>query len=356
MASQEEFMYRLVSSGTAHQIHLHAHDDSVHSSIQPHLAGTDLQNKAATDIRQTREWRADCTPFKHTRSTLACALMSAFLLTLITIYCSDSDRLIGKLNLALESSSRAIFVLSILSGANGIFLAATIASSIETHQLLLISQSKGISFLDFLLLDAGTGVAGLFKVAFGRGRPLFHKTRLLSLARLASLAMVPFLGVLIMSDVNTKMQFSHMNSVPPVMGWGMKPFNGSLAAYTTVVSSQIVNGLVLGDTGYALEISNPADRAIPCVNGPLNPASTKCRRSYVVPGGIDNALRLFANSSSTSDYFFAENQQSLVLDFVEGEPSWRFVESECGTFGFPFGGFLLCVRNENGGSLQSREW
>ncbi len=302
-----------------------------------------------------RSWRNNCIPFQQTWPILACALTSALLVILISIYCTNSDRLANGVNFSSESSSRAIFVLSVLSGLNGIFIAATISGVIQRLQWLLIAQPEGTNFLRVLSLDASTGIASLFQLGFGWALPLLSTIRASGVIRLATLALVPVLGVLIMSNVNTKMQFSPLNAVEPVLGWGMKPFNGSLANYISVVSSQLINGLVLGDTGYALDITDSADLAVLCGDGPLNAMSSRCRRTYVVPGGIDNAVKQFGNTSPTSDYFLAQNQQSLILDFLEGEPLWSFKDDECGIFGFPFCGFSLCLKNVSESSLQSRK-
>lgn len=84
----------------------------------------------------------------------------------------------------------------------GVMLATTIAGTVEVVQWALISRQggkKGMSFTDYLILHAGTGVPGLFRLAFGRGVPKIS-SRFWSIARLVGIAMVPLLNVVIMSE------------------------------------------------------------------------------------------------------------------------------------------------------------
>ena len=96
-----------------------------------------------------------------------------------------------------SAPSHAILLLRILSEGAGLFFAATVASSTETLQWLLVSRRKGVNLPTLLGLQPGTGVVGLLsimvspKIEFG-GRSW-------SFARLCLIAVVPVLGVVIMS-------------------------------------------------------------------------------------------------------------------------------------------------------------
>jgi len=129
----------------------------------------------------------------------ASALMTVALLTLTAAYSSRTTAA-SNFRFLYSSSTNTIFVLSLLSGATGIFLATTIACAFERVQWLFISQKDGVRLSKYLSLQAGTGFMGLLVLSFGRGRPLFSSTRLWSLGRLCSIAVIPFLGVLIMSE------------------------------------------------------------------------------------------------------------------------------------------------------------
>ena len=81
-------------------------------------------------------------------------------------------------------------------------MATTIAGTLEVVQWTLISRQggkKGMSFTDYLVMHAGTGVPGLIQLAFGRGVPKMS-SRFWSMARLVGIAMVPLLNVVIMSE------------------------------------------------------------------------------------------------------------------------------------------------------------
>lgn len=96
-----------------------------------------------------------------------------------------------------SSPSHAVLVLRILSECAGLFFAATVASSTETLQWMLVSRRKGVNLPTLLGLQPGTGVLGLLslmvspKIEFG-GRSW-------SFGRLCLIAVVPVLGVVIMS-------------------------------------------------------------------------------------------------------------------------------------------------------------
>jgi hypothetical protein len=120
---------------------------------------------------------------------------------LIAVYASDTGASTG-IRFAYSSSSKTIFILSILSGLNGICLAATIRGAIDRLKWVLVARPNGLSFLEFLSLDAGTGVSGLTTLSLSRILPLTSSTRIGSVIRLLSIGLVPILGILIMSKSN----------------------------------------------------------------------------------------------------------------------------------------------------------
>jgi hypothetical protein len=76
----------------------------------------------------------------------------------------------------------------------------------------------------------------------------------------------------------------------------------------------------------------------------------------LVPGGVDYAAAQFANDTTQSDFFLAKDQQGYILQFREGDPDWVFNNTaECETFGFPFAGFRLCLRNIRYNTIQARQ-
>lgn len=126
--------------------------------------------------------------------------LSFFLITIS--YATEKSR-ISELKSVRESRSRTIFVLRILSEIAGVFMAATMHSTFEVVQWVLVSRAEGIKFPQLLALQSSTGLLGLLVLALGRELPIRElplTPRIMSLMRLISETSVPVLGVLIMSE------------------------------------------------------------------------------------------------------------------------------------------------------------
>jgi hypothetical protein len=133
------------------------------------------------------------------------------------------------------------------------------------------------------------------------------------------------------------------------------PFNSSLGNHISVINNQIINGLFLSDKARAVDITPGPLLSVPCNNSPSVASDTRCQRTFLVPGGVNYAAAQFANEPAQDDFFLAIDQQSFILNFREGEPSWVFTEVDCLTFGFPFAGFSLCLRNVAENTIQARK-
>lgn len=128
------------------------------------------------------------------------ALLALALLILTSVYAGNSSLLAGHPSIG-RSPSNVLLVLRVLSELAGVMLATTIAGTLEMLQWMLISRQrgkKGMSFTDYLVMNAGTGVPGLLRLAFGRDVPKLS-SRFWSMTRLTGIAMVPLLNVVIMS-------------------------------------------------------------------------------------------------------------------------------------------------------------
>ncbi|KAF2432163.1 hypothetical protein EJ08DRAFT_136752 [Tothia fuscella] len=279
------------------------------------------------------------------------------LLVTTSIYASEAG-FSGGMRFVYSSSSNTIFVLSVLSGITGLLITATIEGSIERLQWLLLVRGDGLNLAKFLSLHAGTGPMGLLTLLFGRGFPVFSSTRAWSAVRLISMVLVPILGILIMSDVNTKMSFHPIRNSQHVMGWGMSPFNGSLAQNVSVITDQLINAVMfLSDPTRSVDDTPGSLAGVPCANGPRKEVDTRCRRTYYLPAGVEHvAAQLDGNPmAAKSDVFLAIGQQGYVLEYEEGERDWVFDEAaECISYGFAFSGFRLCMRNTESNALQAR--
>jgi hypothetical protein len=116
-------------------------------------------------------------------------------------YAAERSRL-SKSAFVRSSRSNTILVLRILSEAAAVFITATIHSTFELVQWVLISRPDGIRMPQYLALQPSTGPLGLLVLASGGGIPPSQwpfTARLLSLLRLFSELTVPVIGVLVMS-------------------------------------------------------------------------------------------------------------------------------------------------------------
>jgi hypothetical protein len=130
----------------------------------------------------------------------ALAVLTAVFLILTAVYGSQTTA-VSHVRFLYNSSSHAIFVLSVLSGLTSLFLGTTIGSAFEKVQWVLVSRKDGLRLSKYLSLQAGTGVMGLLILTVGGGHSILSSTRLWSATRLASIILIPAIGVLIMSKL-----------------------------------------------------------------------------------------------------------------------------------------------------------
>ena len=96
-----------------------------------------------------------------------------------------------------SSPSHAVLLLRILSEVAGLFFAVTVTSLTERLQWMLVSRRKGLNLPTLLGLQGGTGVVGLLSLLVSK--KIGSGTRSWSFARLCLIAVVPVLGIVIMS-------------------------------------------------------------------------------------------------------------------------------------------------------------
>jgi hypothetical protein len=138
-------------------------------------------------------------PARQLMLAWVCGLLALVFMILTVVY-AEQTKMSNRMWYLYSSSSRTIFVLSLLSGIAGIFLAATITAAFELLQWLMVVQDKGVILTKFLGLQAGTGITGLLLLIAGPGHPWKSTARIWGGTRLiASVILVPALGILIMS-------------------------------------------------------------------------------------------------------------------------------------------------------------
>lgn len=168
--------------------------------------------------------------------------------------------------------------------------------------------------------------------------------------------------MLTIGNVNTQRVFDIVKDTPATLGWGMSHFNGTLAQNVSVVADHVVQAdlaMFLSQPYRAVDITPPVERLTPCEHIPGKNNTKNCRRVYYMPGGLELAATQEVKNIARTEILVAENQQGYILDFYEGPEAgtnWRFVKSECQVYGFPFGAFHLCLRNDGLNTLQAREY
>ncbi|KAH7128296.1 hypothetical protein B0J11DRAFT_267154 [Dendryphion nanum] len=287
------------------------------------------------------------------------AILATTFLVLTSVLASNGSAT-SHVRFLYTSSSNSIFVLSVLSSFTGIFLSATIAATFEKVQWSLISQQRGLRVSKFLSLQPGTGIPGLLTLLVGRGLSMRSSIRVWVAVRLSAILLVPILSILIMSKVNTCVVFDVIESSSEHLGWGMTPFNASLARNVSSIADQVSQADLanfLLQPYRTVDVTPTSERSIPCSHMPGKQSHQNCRRVYYLPGGLDLAATQDAKSMATSQVILAQDQQGYILDFIEGPELgkvWSFTAQECELFGFPFGAIHLCLRNAANNTLQAR--
>jgi hypothetical protein len=102
-----------------------------------------------------------------------------------------------------QSRSYSLLILRTVSELAGLSLSATVSSTLERIKWALVCrkhQDSRTGFVDFLVLDAGTGVWSLLSLLMRRTSTTV-RTRFYSAARLLFMVVVPLVGILIMSKL-----------------------------------------------------------------------------------------------------------------------------------------------------------
>ncbi|KAF2727751.1 hypothetical protein EJ04DRAFT_581808 [Polyplosphaeria fusca] len=290
-----------------------------------------------------------------TRWLSACLALALVILT--SVYASRSDLLDGR-RIIGRSPSDVLLVLRVLSELAGLLLAATIAGTFEEIQWMLVKRNgdhPGMAFTDYLGLQPGTGVCGLFRLAFG-GRIPKLSSRIWSAVKLISMVVVPLLNVVIMSDVNTVATFNKLNATPSTYSYGVGEFNASLAAIWHPMADLLFSTsfmYFLTDGTRVIDIT-PAGAREDCTQGISSEG--KCKLSYYVAGGIgDFAPSLLASGDARADAFLAENQQGYVFDYEDGNKDWTYdLDNECVVFGADIAAWALCLKNGIDNEIRAR--
>ena len=163
----------------------------------------DLGLNASTSFNGAKDNQRPFSPYRKRTAPFRSMLLTWLLmfvtvaLFILTVYYALRPILGPHASWVGSSPSHAILLLRILSEGAGLFCAATVASSTECLQWMLVSRKIGLRLSTLLGLQTGTGVKGLLSLMIVSG--IAPGTRLWSLVRLCFIAVVPILSVIIMS-------------------------------------------------------------------------------------------------------------------------------------------------------------
>lgn len=115
----------------------------------------------------------------------------------LTVVYAWRPELVSRIDLFGGSPAKAIRLLAILSGIANPMLTATISHSFEVVHWTLVARPRGQSFADYLVLEPGTGIQGLFHILFYWKLPRL-KSRAWSIFKLLSMTIATALNILIL--------------------------------------------------------------------------------------------------------------------------------------------------------------
>ncbi|KAF2786287.1 hypothetical protein K505DRAFT_380369 [Melanomma pulvis-pyrius CBS 109.77] len=317
--------------------------------------------------RQRPSWLPAWIPYKDgrylglARQTILAWSSTILALTffLMTVsYATEKSRF-SNVKFVHTSRSNTILVLRILSEAAGIFLASTIYSTFEVVQWVLISRPGGIQFPQFLALQSSTGPLGLMVLAFGKGLPPHQwgmKPRIMSLIRLIAEVAVPVLGVLVMSNVDTKIVYVPLKDTLQPFAFGMEPFNGSVALQLGTMKDLFFNiGYVsfLANPLHAIDITPHSARGPGCPKGVSITTSESCTRSVLITQEYQNVeATLPLNQYLESQVVLSKHQQIYSFEYHDNIELSKDTLS-CEMFHSGPAYYRLCIRNGENEWIQA---
>ncbi|ERF73581.1 hypothetical protein EPUS_07515 [Endocarpon pusillum Z07020] len=313
---------------------------------------------------------------RFTRNALSwtCLLLTTVLF-LITILYACRPKFAASLQTFRSSSSRTIFILRLLSQLTEFLLAVSLSSAFEKIQWYIVwPGGRGAPFATVSALVPGTGVWGLFQIAFSKLGTHFS-ARCWSIVRLLSLAVIFALGVLIMGDVRTDVGFQIVAPSSEPRSYGFQNFNSSAASLLAFSADQVFGVSMdefLVNPRFVVDIT-PVDRGNQsCSTGYDINKGQACTRNIFLPTSAGSALD---ETHPEADLVVVQDAIGYQLEFTSLDEAFQFDSAaHCHIYGTDFTAFQLCLRSaydariaarlnycaifdgRNGSCLSSTEW
>ncbi len=301
--------------------------------------------------------------FAHNALSWTCLLFTTSLFS-ITILYACRPKFAASLQTFRSSSSRTIFILRLLSQLTEFLLAVSLSSAFEKIQWYLIwPGGRGAPFATVSALVPGTGVWGLFQIAFSK-LGTHVSARCWSIVRLLSLAVVFALGVLIMSkwtwrpscwgfctdyelgDVQTDVGFQIVAPSSEPRSFGFQSFNSSVASLLAFSADQIFGMSMdefLVNPRFVVDIT-PVDRGNQsCSTGYDINKGQACTRNIFLPASGGSALD---ETHPEADLVVVQDAIGYQLDFNSLDEVFQFDSAaHCHIYGTDLAAFQLCLRS-----------
>ncbi|KAF2478336.1 uncharacterized protein BDR25DRAFT_348589 [Lindgomyces ingoldianus] len=321
--------------------------------------------------RQRPSWLPNWVPYKDGRilglarqTNLAwiSAILALSFFSMTVSYATEKSKFTS-VKFVHSSRSNTILVLRVLSEITSVFLGATIYSTFEVVQWLLISRPDGIRFPQFLALQSSTSQLGLICLVFGRGLPANQwpmKPRVMSLIRLVAEVSIPVIAVLIMithsrllGNVNTYPAYIPIASTMQEYAFGMQPFNASVASQLGVMEDLLFN------INYVTFLSNPlhsidqSPHSDDCSRGIAVFSNHSCTRRVLMTQEyqmVDANLHL--TKDQDSEVVLSKNQQIYELEYHDNIQV-SDENLECNKIHSGPAYYNICTRNADDGWVQA---
>ncbi|KAK0610762.1 hypothetical protein B0T14DRAFT_570695 [Immersiella caudata] len=309
--------------------------------------------------------------FRLLRQEWIFTLLTTILL-LLTALQANGSVLTKDLPLVSHSRSYSIFFLRVISELAGLSLAATLAVTLEQAKWAIVAmaggdelteESRSKRLIEFLALDVGTTIPGLFQLLVSPSVSTF-RARMWSLGRLITMVVVPVTGVLVMSKVEVYPVFVSVKD--SVSGFGAHGMNVSAASEYAGFTDIILGskfGSFVQSTSRSIELTPEDIRSKSCgLNAVKDQNPLHCDREYFIPGEAIFTMpeALMDPDNPEADILLAENHRGHNLRYGVGDPSVSFdLAKDCvlhyGRYwGFNIGGFLLCIANTSLNTVQAK--
>ncbi|KAK5723927.1 hypothetical protein LTR17_013769 [Elasticomyces elasticus] len=286
-----------------------------------------------------------------------CWLLTVLVFAVTVAYAFRPSTFTNSLTTVGSSISNSILTLRLLSGITDIMLSVTFAAALDRLQVILINGPRGTALAKALAVHSGTSYVGLAVLGFGSGSASLA-ARGFAVGRLLVMLVIPVLGIIIMSDVNTQQASTNALTWTLINTEGVSFFNASRAPLVAVEIDRVFSNSMttwLSNSEHAVDITPDDDRIMSCAQLAFNGTAPTCERVIYMPGSVPVAL-VTDERKPEADLQIAFDIKGCVLRFGKSDVdrSWSFNATDCITLGLAQGAARLCLVNNEPNVIQAK--